>query len=562
MADATSTFTVRGRADVDDAVRGLNKVDDAAKKAAAGGESLGSQFKTMAGSIIGAEAAMQLFSAATQFATESVAKAIEADERLAASAADVSSAFTELQVNLGNIIIGGENGAIAMNALADILLDLSDALAGSAEEGSVAVMVVDALREGIIAITYVVDGAVIAWEALKVGITAATAVVYAAGRGVVGLATALADMVQVGIGMAVDGFATLLESSVELARAVGAGGLLPASVDESITSMRGFADSMREGMDPMARLRETGNDIAGTFEVVTDQVEESSRTILDQVDASETLRTSLRDTRAELDLTTTSTRSYARAATEAAQATWEFSDAEAGLKLNADSGAGKQQAMLGLGVDPKMEQAGADALAFAIETKGKIAAALTGGEGEGGGGFFDVQKLEKDYDAMAEATSAFEGTASGLGSSLSSSFGAALGSTENFGKAFKAALGQALVSQGITEILTGISNMIPFGPMFNPVAGAARLAGGSTMLAIGKAMGGKGSAPGGGGGGGGDRSVGESSGMTPMTQPQRQGPTNLIDYTGVTIVTNDTDSMRTLIDRQARTATAGAGSRV
>jgi hypothetical protein len=96
--------------------------------------------------------------------------------------------------------------------------------------------------------------------------------------------------------------------------------------------------------------------------------------------------------------------------------------------------------------------------------------------------------------------------------------------------------------------------------MFNPVAGAARLAGGSTMLAIGRAMGGKGSAPGGGGGGG--RSAGESSGLTPMAQPQRQGPTNLIDYSGVTIVTNDTDSMRTLIDRQARTATAGAGSRV
>jgi hypothetical protein len=203
----------------------------------------------------------------------------------------------------------------------------------------------------------------------------------------------------------------------------------------------------------------------------------------------------------------------------------------------------------------------AAAIAMAVEAKGKIAAALQPGEGEGGG-FFDVQKLEKDYDAMAEATSAFEGTASGLGSSLSSSFGAALGSTENFGKAFKAALGQALVSQGITEILTGISNMIPFGPMFNPAAGAARLAGGSAMLLAGKAMGGKGSAPGGGGGGGGGRSVGESSGMTPMTQPQRQGPTNLIDYTGVTIVTNDTDSMRTLIDRQARTATAGAGSRV
>jgi hypothetical protein len=45
-------------------------------------------------------------------------------------------------------------------------------------------------------------------------------------------------------------------------------------------------------------------------------------------------------------------------------------------------------------------------------------------------------------------------------------------------------------------------------------------------------------------------------------QQQQSGPVNLIDYTGVTIVTNDTDSMRTLMDRQARTAQAGAGSRV
>jgi hypothetical protein len=75
--------------------------------------------------------------------------------------------------------------------------------------------------------------------------------------------------------------------------------------------------------------------------------------------------------------------------------------------------------------------------------------------------------------------------------------------------------------------------------------------------------GGGGSAPsGGGGGGGGGRSVGESSGMTPVAQPQRQGPTNLIDYSGVTIVTNDTDSMRTLIDRQSRTAATGGTSRV
>jgi hypothetical protein len=37
---------------------------------------------------------------------------------------------------------------------------------------------------------------------------------------------------------------------------------------------------------------------------------------------------------------------------------------------------------------------------------------------------------------------------------------------------------------------------------------------------------------------------------------------SLIDYTGVTIVTNDTDSMRTLIDRQTQTAATGGMARV
>ena len=204
---------------------------------------------------------------------------------------------------------------------------------------------------------------------------------------------------------------------------------------------------------------------------------------------------------------------------------------------------------------------GASALAAAIEAKGKIAAALQPGEGEG---FGLASALRKDYDASQEVFGAISGAAQGLGGALSSGLGAALSSQEKFGKAFKAALGQTLVSLGVSELLTGISNLIPFGPNFNPAAGAARIAVGGSMLAIGKAMGGGGgSAPsGGGGGGGGGRSVGESSGMTPVAQPQRQGPTNLIDYTGVTIVTNDTDSMRTLIDRQARTAAAGAGSRV
>ena len=200
------------------------------------------------------------------------------------------------------------------------------------------------------------------------------------------------------------------------------------------------------------------------------------------------------------------------------------------------------------------------AVAAAIEAKAKIAAALQPGDGEG---FGLGALLRKDYDVAQEVFGAIGGAAQGLGGALSSGLGSALSSQEKFGKAFKAALGQSLVSLGVSELLTGAANMIPFGPQFNPVAGVARLALGGTLLATGKAMGGGGGGSGGSGsGGGGGRSVGESSGMTPVAQPQRQGPTNLIDYTGVTIVTNDTDSMRTLIDRQSKTAATGGTSRV
>jgi hypothetical protein len=84
------------------------------------------------------------------------------------------------------------------------------------------------------------------------------------------------------------------------------------------------------------------------------------------------------------------------------------------------------------------------------------------------------------------------------------------------------------------------------------------------MLALGMAFGGGGkpSGGGGGGGGGGDRSVGESSGIMPAESTRRQGPLSLIDYTGVTIVTNDTDSMRTLINQTSRTEQLGGNSRV
>lgn len=563
MADATSTFTVRGKADVDDAVRGLNKVGESAKDSGDKAETFGQKVRTAAAGLITAEAAMAAFTRATEFATDAVRSAIEADENLTAAAGQVSGAMNGFSASLGDIIIGGENGATAMLNLADILMDLTDVLGGAGEEGGIALMAVDALRDGMIGLTYVADGTVLVWESLKLLIEGSVAILYAAGQGVVGISTALADLAQVIVGGAIEAFAGLLEGTVNLAESLGAGGLLPEGTRASIESMRQLGQSIGEGMDPMARLNETGVAISGTFDQLAESGEQARARVWGFMGGSEDLRQSLNSTRTEIDLGTTSTRAYAGAVRDAqdAVAGWEFTEEDAaGLKLGGGAAFIDPKAQEGILSQKIMEDAAA-AEAAAIEAKGKIAAALQPADGEG---FGLGALLRKDYDAAQEAFGAIGGAAEGLGGALSSGLGAALSSQEKFGKAFKAALGQSLVSLGVSELLTGLSNLIPFGPNFNPVAGAARIALGGTLLATGKAMGGKGESAGsgGGGGGGGGRSVGESSGLTPMAQPQRQGPTNLIDYTGVTIVTNDTDSMRTLIDRQSRTAATGGTSRV
>ena len=582
MADATSTFVVRGQADVDDAVRGLNKVGESAKDAGNKAETFGEKVRTAATGLIAGEAAMAAFARATEFATDAVRAAITADEGLTTAAGQVTGAIDGLKVSLGNIVIGGANGATAMFNLADILLDLSDALGGAGEEGGIALIAVNALKDGLIGLTYVVDAGAIAWAGLKTGVDVILGSLVAAAQGVTGISNALADLAQIFVGGAIEAFAGLLEGTIDLAESLGAGGLLPEGARASVQSIRELGQSIGEGMDPMARLREAGDGIAGTFDLVRDNATETISGLQTFFGTTEDLRTGLRDSRTEIDLGTTSLGTYRTAVAEAAEEVWEFTEAELALGVARMSNLERdfpeltrrddvQTAMPrregGMGSEEFREYIGGietttEAMERLRATKEKLTVA--GQSGEEGGSFFNVEKLSKDYDAMEEATTAFEGTASGLGSSLSSSFGAALSSTEDFGKAFKEALGQALVSQGISEILTGISNMIPFGPQFNPVAGTARLAAGGAMLAAGKLMGGKGSAPpgGGGGGGGGGRSAGESSGLTPMSQSQAPSPLSLVDYTGVTIVTNDTDSMRTLIDRQTRTAASGGMARV
>jgi hypothetical protein len=142
----------------------------------------------------------------------------------------------------------------------------------------------------------------------------------------------------------------------------------------------------------------------------------------------------------------------------------------------------------------------------------------------------------------------------------------AITSGERIDKALKKALSGMLKTLGSTYLAQGTALMIPppYNPQGNPAAGKVMLGVGAGMLALGMAFGGGGgkSSGGGGGGGGGERSVGESSGIMPAEGGRRQGPLSLIDYTGVTIVTNDTDSMRTLINQTSRTEQLGGNSRV
>ena len=523
MADATSTFTVRGKADVDDAVQGLNKLGDEAKKAGDKADGMGGQFRTMVGSILTAETAMkglelvlEAARAAFDFARDATLEYMQSTTEGRAQIAQFSAELGNLKTALGESITDSAAFADGFKGALSAMRDITAALPE----------LVDTLDKYYLTVAKA--------ERDTRGFTS---VLYS-------VAEAVGNVTPFGAAInAIDDYAMATGEAEQAIRNAA------AAAAEAVEPINGFGTAWLEATSSI-------NTVNAALQVMN-----LTDFFFGVAEEAPPATEAVRGYAAAIDMAVVAAEKLKKAQEDAAQAMRELNEymQRKAKEANEDAVAAAEERAA------EEERIAAEravaAIAMAVEAKGKIAAALQPGEGEGGG-FFDVQKLEKDYDAMAEATSAFEGTASGLGSSLSSSFGAALGSTENFGKAFKAALGQALVSQGITEILTGISNMIPFGPMFNPVAGAARLAGGSAMLLAGKAMGGKGSAPGGGGGGGGGRSVGESSGMTPMTQPQRQGPTNLIDYTGVTIVTNDTDSMRTLIDRQARTATAGAGSRV
>jgi hypothetical protein len=528
MADATSTFTVRGKADVDDAVRGLNRLGDEAKQAGDKADGMGGQFRTMVGSILTAELGMKALEIALEAARAAFDFARQATLEYMQSTNEGRAQIALFNSELGNL----------KEALGEAVTD-SRAFRDGFEASLVA------MREITAALPELIDRLDKYY-----------------------LAAAKADENTGGLASGLYGFLQHLGQTTPF-------GIMVRALDSYAMASGGAEQAIRDAADAAAAATEPINGFGTAWLEATSSINTVDAALramnltdffFGVTEAATEAAPAVMSYAATVDMAAVASEKLKRAQEAAAQA---MRDATEAMNQQDDEWATLLEGFNQIGEDEfarvqqRIAEEAAAAEAAAIEAKGKIAAALQPADGEG---FGLGALLRKDYDAAQEAFGAIGGAAEGLGGALSSGLGAALSSQEKFGKAFKSALGQTLVSLGVSELLTGISNLIPFGPNFNPAAGAARLALGGTLLATGKAMGGKGesagSGGGGGGGGGGGRSVGEASGLTPMAQPQRQGPTNLIDYTGVTIVTNDTDSMRTLIDRQSRTAATGGTSRV
>ena len=523
MADATSTFTVRGKADVDDAVRGLNRLGDEAENAGDKAKGMGDYFRATVAGILSAETAMkglemvmQAAGAAFDFARDATLEYMQSTAEGRAQVALFTTEIGKLRTAIGESVTNSEAFGDGFDAAIEALQKLTEIMP-------------DVIR---VMDNYYLTAVKV--EEVTSGFTTAMNTLAEAAYNLTPFAA---------VGNAFELVGTAATNVTEI-------------VGEAEREVRVIADASAAAVAPVNSLSDAFVGMANSISFDA-AVQQMTDFFFGVGEVAPEATTAVRGYAAAIDYAAIANEKLKEATEAAYEAVKRQSDLSASFAIDPKA----QEDLASTKLADRVAADGAAALAAAIEAKGKIAAALQPGEGEG---FGLADALRKDYDASQEVFGAIGGAAQGLGGALSSGLGAALSSQEKFGKAFKSALGQTLVSLGVSELLTGISNLIPFGPNFNPAAGAARIAVGGSMLAIGKAMGGGGgSAPsGGGGGGGGGRSVGESSGMTPVAQPQRQGPTNLIDYSGVTIVTNDTDSMRTLIDRQTRTAATGGTSRV
>lgn len=572
MSDATSTFTVRARADVAGAVEGLRDVADAVDDVDIRAGSLSIQFSEMAGAIITAELAMAAFQAAVEFSNDSIAKAIELDADLAKEATIAAQQTDRFRASLGKLFLGGEDAQQNIREVGTAMQALSEYTSTLSESLDIGTTAVDVFKVALAATSNVITGVSIFWTGLVTTLEIGAATVYTVVDAWTTLVTVIADFIQNTAAAAIDAFAGLIDGSVRLADSLGAGGLVPEAARTAGESLRELAESLVVTETVSDRAAGFTQRFAGTLDQLGDSARENSEWVRGIMTANTDFMDALFGTTEVHEQATEATRNNTRARVDNSAAIAEQIAAmnaqdeawdeliqqwnRAGQELRALT---ENQVKLNLMFD--LERAEYDAarlVEIAIEAKEKVAAALYVDPETG---FGLSVALGKEYDAAREAMTMLGTAADSLGTALADGLGAALSAQENFGKAFTAAIGQSLVSSGIQTILEGLKALIPIPGLFNPAAAAVAGATGSAMVLAGKAMGGKGSAPSGGGGGGG-RSVGESSGLSPVPTQRMDAPVTLTDFTGVTIVTNDVDSMRAFTDRQSRTAETGGTARV
>jgi hypothetical protein len=135
MADATSTFTVRGKADVDDAVQGLNKLGDEAKKAGDKADGMGGQFRTLVGSILTAETAMkglelvlEAARAAFDFARDATLEYMQSTTEGRAQIALFSAELGNLKTAIGESVTQTEAFGDGFDASLEAIQDTTDAV--------------------------------------------------------------------------------------------------------------------------------------------------------------------------------------------------------------------------------------------------------------------------------------------------------------------------------------------------------------------------------------------------------------------------------------------------
>jgi hypothetical protein len=588
MADATSTLVIKARADVGDAVAGLNQVQAATVAVSNETGAFTLSLNQAVAGLITAELAMRVLEGSTNLAAASMQAAIASSDNLTKRSDVLTASIGELLTTMGQAALGGDAAAGSFQQLDMIIGALNDRLTVTVEDMDETGSAIGALNTALVGGLYVLNGFSMAWEGLETIIRASTGAMFAAGQATVAFGRAAVAVGGQYIATLVQGLADLIDTAIVASGTFGVE--LPESVVLASRNLQGLATELRNANDPLRELALGANAMTSTWAEFTRQVDVSGEELMEFLAANNTLIGALGRSMGSVEGLEEKTMPFTKTVDRATGAVQDLQEALDDLKATAmafDLKAINEQAILDSLKESQISVTAAlqdkaeadaqalrdwivqqyDAVVAEYEARAALLAVVSQKIKESTTEDQRAPVLAKDYSAAAESLNALtvagEGFGASFGQALQNGIGAALasaGSLEEFGRAFKAALGQSLVASGIQTTFEGLKALIPIKGFFNPAAAAVAIPLGFAMVGAGRAMGGGGgSAPSSGRG----SSTGPgSSGITPAAPAMDRTPVRLIDYTGATIVTNDVDSMRTLNDRMTTTAAAGAGARI